>query len=93
MKRGFLFGLSWFLFASVLMFFSEALKGATPAPWWVWIIAALIVGAIGIKVIRRAKQAPPHASRLQAVMGWLAGFCSINVAVLVLAAGIAIYLH
>jgi hypothetical protein len=50
-------------------------------------VVALICMPLSVIVIRRAKGAPPHKSRLFAIIGWLLGFFTTD-AVIIAVAGI-----
>ena len=81
MKRGFLFGLGSFLIVGVIAGVGEIVK-SRPVEGAVLVV---ILAPLSIVAIRKAKAAPPHSSRLHAVVGWLAGFLCIDVVILAVA--------
>ena|SRR6516162_4968934 len=76
MKRGFLFGLGWFLIFSVLG--SLAAMFRTTIHMIAGIIAIVICVPLGVVAIRAAKSAPPNRSKVHAVVGWLIGELRID---------------
>jgi hypothetical protein len=77
MKRAFLFGLSWFFITGVIAALAGLAGGKSTLGS---IIMALICAPLSIWIMRTAKQAPPHFSRLHAVIGWLCGFFVVDAA-------------
>jgi hypothetical protein len=78
MKRGFLFGLGSFLILGVLLGLVDLFR-SQPA---VGVILMLILMPLSVVTIRAANAAPPHFSRLHAVVGWLIGFFCIDAVIL-----------
>jgi hypothetical protein len=66
MKRGFLFGFCWFLVISIIAPLTQG-----------HVLGALILIPVSI-IVRAAKGAPLHYSRLHAVVEWLLGFLMLD---------------
>jgi len=77
MKRGFLFGLGSSLCLGVLFGLQQLSNDVTTAA----IMLAISVPS-SILVILAANRAPPSHSRVHAVIGWLAGFLTIDAVML-----------
>jgi hypothetical protein len=77
MKRGFLFGLGSSLCLGVLFGLMQLSNDVTTAA-----IIVVISIPLSILVILAANRAPPHRSRAHAVIGWLAGFLTIDAVLL-----------
>jgi hypothetical protein len=90
MKRGFLFGLGWFLIISIIGVLGGAFAGSR-LDRVTSVIVALICMPLSVVVIRSAKHAPPHHSRLHAIVGWLLGFLAIDAGLLTGAAAVALW--
>jgi len=88
MKRGFLFGLGSFLIIAAIVGLSRALVGTFGLAG---VIVVLICTPLSVTIIRAASTAPPHRSRLHAVVGWLLGFLVTDAAIFA-AIGVAILL-
>ena len=78
-KRGFLFGLGWFLIVGVIYCFIQLLQGYAGI---VNVVMLLICMPSSVVVIRAAKKSAPNRSKLYAVVGWLIGFFVIDAAFL-----------
>lgn len=77
MKRGFLFGLGSSLCLGILFGLMQLSNDVTTA--------AIVVGISvpsSIFVMLAANRAPPNRSRAHAVIGWLAGFLTIDAVLL-----------
>jgi hypothetical protein len=92
MKRGFLFGLGWFLgllpFVMLYNNFQASLEDRHV--YVAEIILAILIVPIAVFVLFAARRAPPNRSRLSAVVGWLLGFFILDAVGFVVVA--AVYL-
>src|SRR5262245_36748214 len=85
MKRGFLFGLWWFLLLSIPSPMIMAMRNPDERNAAVTLILPLTIGTLAFITRYFAKQAPPNFSKLHAIVGWFLGFFVIDLVALVLA--------
>jgi hypothetical protein len=85
MRRSFLFGLSWFLIIATIFPWVRLLEKPAAA---IGIITPLIFGPPAILLRQLAKRSPPNTSKLNAVLGWWAGFLAISPVIL---AGVGVW--